>query len=1425
MNEPSSGPNLLNDLAHEFAERLRRGERPALTEYVRRYPELATQIRELFPAMLLMEEFGSVVNPKPAGSGQSQEARMPRQIGEYRILREVARGGMGVIYEAVQESLDRHVALKVLPFQGMLDPNHLERFRREAKAAAQLHHTNIVPVFGVGEQDGVHYFAMQLIRGQSLDNVLLELKRLQNGEPPPSRGADRSISLSQGLLTGKFAGPAEESTRNADTSPRPNASDAASGAVATSQEAARSTDRTIPDENGSTSVTLGQPEFQYFRSVARVGVQVADALSYAHQQGVLHRDIKPANLLLDTHGTIWVTDFGLAKAEGTEHLTTPGDIVGTIRYMAPERFHGQGDRRSDIFSLGLTLYELATLRPAFNATERAQLIERILHAEPPSPRKVEGRLPRDLETIILKAIAKEPEQRYSSAANLAEDLRSFLADRPIQARRASHWERLWRWCRRNRLVASLSLVVALLLLLVGVGLPVGALLRSERDRALAAEDEARTLLLRAQKAEGQARDAERDNKIRAHLARASAHRHSRQAGQRFQCLDEIAKAMALIPSWELRQELRTEAIAALALPDLHITQECDAFPAGTIGVELSSDCELYARITDNGACSVRRVADDSEVCSLPELGEPAHASFGTGRVLAVRGIGSGRFRLWDVSGARPVLRLEKRCTNWGRWFHPNGRLIALVESNDGKIHGPGTLNVYDVATGACRHHLKVKETHHVMFHPREPFLAITAYTGRPVWLYDLRNGQEISVLPPWQWNGRGDWSPDGRILTIPAGEDGRIQQYGFDPTVPFLWPIRVLDAPHSAGFELVYRPQGDSFVNRGWNDIVRLIDSGSGQVLFSTHVLPRTADRCLHFDTNGGRLAAARVGSARDRVGLWSVAPGMEYRTLLMPTTAQKTSDPTIALHPGGRLVALTRVDGVFLFDLETGPVLGPMPGTRNAKVAFDQNGNLLTNGFDGFRRWPVRPNANNPEWLQVGPTELLEFNRGDRGIATSNDGRVLAQSMWSGYGMEHFAGVWILQPGVAAPRRLEAGAGVNGCSVSPDGRWVAFSLGRIKVYDTACCKCVWESPPNQGDYCRFSPDGRWLATDVDDGMLLAVGTWKPGPRLGPGKPWDMTRELAILGQANGVYRLVELATGRELARLSDPGQNAGQAAFTPDGAKLVIAAMNGLCVWDLRAVRAGLAKLNLDWESAPIPPAPADKAVRMRVQVDTGDLGLTADQDRSHWQSQAAVSTLRLAYDPSDIQASLRRGQARIHLGQHAEAVDDFERALRSTRMVTLDSLPGVLSSEIAIAFNDRAWNWAVKTTGGADVKSPIADNESAKALFLAQKAVELAPDNWQFRNTLGVVCYRVGDYRKARENLKRSLQDSKGEAAPQDLFFLAMCHQRLRESAEARDCYDRAVLWLKERRKNLPAGWVSELDRFCDEAQGVLGLSRAKS
>jgi hypothetical protein len=466
MSHPASSleRDPIDRLAESFLTRYRAGERPSVEEYVAKYPELADEIRDLLPALVQLEE-----NLAPEGTAarrwgdqsglEPRPGAAPRRLGDYLIVREVGRGGMGVVYEAVQQSLGRHVALKLLSAGHRGSRTHLERFRLEARAAARLHHTNIVPVFGVGEHDGLRYYVMQFIQGLGLDQVLEELKRLQpgpghslsdrrstGGVPPVSLGDISTTDLAWSLLTGRFAQAAEPEGNGPAAAFDPTAVQASGTAAdqtppAHPPGAGRISDRFALSASSAmlrsvaTARQSGKKRPTYWQSVAHIGVQVAEALEYAHKQGILHRDVKPSNLLLDNGGTVWVTDFGLAKVEDQPNLTHTGDIIGTLRYMPPEAFDGRADRRSDVYSLGLTLYELLAMRPAFEEKERHQLIKRVTTEEPPRLDKLNRAIPRDLVTVVHKAIDRESARRYPTAAALANDLRRFLADEPIQARR------------------------------------------------------------------------------------------------------------------------------------------------------------------------------------------------------------------------------------------------------------------------------------------------------------------------------------------------------------------------------------------------------------------------------------------------------------------------------------------------------------------------------------------------------------------------------------------------------------------------------------------------------------------------------------------------------------------------------------------------------------------------------------------------------------------------------------------------------------------------------------------------------------------------------------------------------------------------------------------------------------------------------
>jgi eukaryotic-like serine/threonine-protein kinase len=340
------------------------------------------------------------------------------QLGEFRLLREVGRGGMGVVYEAEQITLQRRVALKVLPFVAAIDDRRLQRFKNEALAAAHLRHEHIVPVYAVGADLGVHYYAMQFIEGQSLAALIAELRHRTGGAELPQVPPQ--------------PGPAAETGAPclASGAPETQAEDGANLAAA------------------SISRDLSSGSRRYFDWLARLGRQAAEALEHAHQMGIVHRDIKPANLLLDPRGQLWVTDFGLAQVSGDAGLTMTGELLGTLRYASPEQARarlGLVDHRSDVYSLGATLYELLTLRPLFEGHDRNELLRQIASDEPRVPRSIRPSVPEELETVVLKALAKEPPERYATAQEMAEDLQRFLENRPILARRPTTAERLRKW--------------------------------------------------------------------------------------------------------------------------------------------------------------------------------------------------------------------------------------------------------------------------------------------------------------------------------------------------------------------------------------------------------------------------------------------------------------------------------------------------------------------------------------------------------------------------------------------------------------------------------------------------------------------------------------------------------------------------------------------------------------------------------------------------------------------------------------------------------------------------------------------------------------------------------------------------------------------------------------------------------------------
>jgi serine/threonine protein kinase/WD40 repeat protein len=1319
-DELPSVAEVLDLLAEDFLNRYRRGERPTAEEYARAHPDLAERIRELISALVVIEEVGPLEAsaqglPKPGARGAG---RVPEQLGEYRVVREVGRGGMGVVYEAVQESLGRHVALKVLPLHAALAPVHLERFRREAQAAAQLHHTNIVPVFGVGEHDGLHYYAMQFIQGQGLEYVLRELQQLRRRGEPVCDGAGSSpsaavgVSVAQGLLSGQFVPP----TAPLQPGEAPRESLAGCDSGGSSLVVA-----------GDDSELTGQSQAQYFRSVARVGVQVAEALAHAHQQGIIHRDIKPSNLLLDTRGTVWVTDFGLAKAVDADELTQSGDIVGTLRYMAPERFQGVTDARGDVYALGASLYEMVTLRPAFNDTDRLRLMKRVTHEAPVPPRRIDPRVPRDLETIILKAIAKEPAQRYPTADALAEDLRRFLADQPVRARRSSLLERTWRWCRRNPTLASLLGLVAVCLLAIGVVATLDATrLRQQLQRTQQAEDEGRRRLFGAL----------------LHQARGS--RRSRSIGRRFESLKTLDEAARLARELGLPEsdflELRNEVIACLALPDMQVAKEWDGWPAGSRILDFDAALERYIRGNRRGTISVRRVADDAEVCSL-QIGrnDPWVYLSPDGRWLFVWY--RPQCQLYDVAGQQAVAVGLKTPACRAHAFSPDSRMLALARPD-------GAIDLCSLPSGQSLRRLAAGPVPvHMAFDPDGRQLALACASA--VEVRNVATGEVRGRFPHPSQASWVAWSPDGKMLATVSDR------------IIYLWDtnsgklVNKLPGHKNDGICMSFNRSGDLLASVGWESMLRLWDPRTAQELFQTPA--NSGGRAPQFSPDD-RMLGGNIDSTR--LQFWEVAPRRAYRTLVRDPALGKGNYGICAFSPKGRLLVAGMLDGLGLWDSCTGAFLAFIPLNSPNNVAFESSGALLTNGPGNVLRWPIDPDPAPGRPLRIGAPHRLPLPAfPNKGVACSADGRVVASAQsWGGM-------VWhAKRPG--EPIRLKDHADARHIGVSPDGSWVvtgSWNGTGARVWDARTGQLVKELLDEEGRMVvGFSTDGKWLVTSGDSLRLWLFPSLQELMRLDRGVfAFSPDGRLLAVESGHGAVRLLAPDTGREYARLEDPNQDrASWLAFSPDSAQLVVnGEQQALHLWDLRAIRAELAARDLDWDLPPFGPVDDSDSASLEVAVDLGELA----------QPQRSVQE-RARVDIEQYRQTLARTP------EDALACNNLAWAYLTAPAPLRDGKTAVLLAEKAVR---------------KEPKNPLYCNTLGLAYYRTgqyRQAVEVLRPNLQSQEAsalaydlyiLAMSCHRLGETEQARDYYTLAQRGLDAPHAPSQADLEQL--QVLRAEAEA--------------------------------------------
>jgi eukaryotic-like serine/threonine-protein kinase len=1112
MSESESGPDLLSELAYEFADRYRRGERPSLTEYTGKHPELAAEIRDIFPALVVIEQFGSFAGPPtgPHAQTATSDGAAPRQLGEYRILREVARGGMGIVYEAVQESLGRHVALKVLPFQSLSDANHLERFRREAQAAAKLHHTNIVPIFGVGEDKGVHYFAMQFIKGQPLNSVLHELRPRRHpaatdaGEPAESASSapaagcnlELTVTLAEGMKTGRFPGK-EEVPRDSDQEKLVYHLDPV---------------RQAPSRAGAThAMVLGddselgsQSDAKYFRSVARVGVQVAEALAYAHQQGIVYRDIKPSNLLLDTQGTVWITDFGLAKAEGTGELTSPRDLLGTLRYMAPERFQGKADPRSDVFSMGLTLYEMVTLHPAFECAERAQLIERMLQAEPPRPRQLDGRIPRDLETLILKCIAKEPARRYQTAGELAEDLQRFLADRPILARRTGPIEKVWRWSRRNPVVAGMT-IAFLLALLAGF---VGATTQWIRAENFA-ENESRA----RQAAEG----AEDRTRRYLYVARMNLAQQASETNQTRRLLELLGPYQPgtrqdHLRGFEWYYWWRTCHLYERSLNGNGGFVNALGFHS-IRGTLVSGHTDGRVRFWDpaRGMLESTLEGDGTEVRDL--------AFSPDGRTLAIGHLPSN-ITIWDVPALKARSTFETKGAALCRLaFSPDGLTLAAALTD-------GTIGLWDADTGQPKSRLKghTEIVLSVAFSPNGRILA-SGSSDNTIRLWNPTSGELVDVLTEHKDTVQSvAFSPDGATMAS-SGDDLAVMLW----QVGSRKPKAKLQGHTNNVNKVLFSPDGRTLASADENGMVRLWDPATGQSKATCkghtnglHSLAFSADSRLLASAGGDgtiklwNLASVTPASSlaghEDVVFSVAISPdsstlasaGMDDGTIKLwnlTTGRPKATFQTgaidlrcVVFSPDGAILASAHGDGrVRLWEAASGKPRATLSGHLSAvlSVAFSpDNKTLASVSHDRtVRLWDLATTRPKAKLLAPGSVEetaplLNDGSLVGASVVFSPDGATLASA-----NKDRFVTLWDLATR-KAKATLEGQIKMPfSLAFSSDGTTLASAgYGQdIELWDSATGK-LEKTLKGHLAWVRsvvFCPDGKTLVSASDDHTLV----------------------------------------------------------------------------------------------------------------------------------------------------------------------------------------------------------------------------------------------------------------------------------------------------------------------------------------------------
>lgn len=1106
-----SGPDdpVLVEWAAELALRMREGKTLDWPALARQHPAQAEALRHMLPAFDLVAGLGGSSQAGSARADGSTES-LPglAQLGDFRLLRVVGHGGMGVVYEAFQSSLNRRVALKVLPPTAAMDARQVQRFQVEARAAALLQHDRIVAVHAVGCEQGVPFYAMQFIEGQSVAQYIRALARGTSGEPEPTteRTDLAQDDLRADELLASSEGPAVESDRYADDTERP-----------------------------PLSADSPVRRHDHIRTTAALGLEAAEALAHAHAKGVIHRDIKPGNLLLDTRGKVWLTDFGLARVQTDPNLTATGTLLGTLRYMSPEQAAGSKaavDHRTDVYSLGATLYELLTLRPAVPGRDARTILRRLTEDDPPPIRSLNPAVPLDLQTIVMKALSRDAGARYASANVLGEDLRRFLAGEPILASPPSVATRLRRWGGRHKPIAAAAAVCAIVL---AVAFAVWTF-RGDPDRAVVA-----------------------------HLVaeHQSVTRKNEQLGKRNQYLGRAAFVSSLRNAAVLLKSGRLDRCQEL----VHAIEE------GGEGFDPGEFAWRYVRSRARAALGPIWPEGVAQAFANPD-----------GKTLVIVGFLDANLRTPIRMLDRSTLRVRTAITAPGAIAppssvmrsSPDGRLLYGIEQQPASGQ-PQRLWVWESATGKLRAELKLEpgrraagvlplagERFLVCANPSAELPAFDLWMLRPDGL-DARFVTEVVSSRACSCFA----SVDGRTLAVAevVGPAGR---------------IRLFDVLAAS-----FRDRPEALVTKGRIDIA--VFSSDGQVLVAEDNATEVVFLELSTGRTLGRYALGRevpskafsassdgrTAAVFDRgsglVTFWD-RDGGRVQTL-GPGEAQGRFERELLFSPDGlRFATLAETpDGLFtaVWDTRTRTVSAKLAEEPRmvGEMSFTPDGReLCIDSRIGPQKWRIDV---------CEPTRLAGHSDEAWAVAFSPDGHVLASGSDDGVDPHtikpHTIKLYDAATG-ALIRGWFAGEGtVSGLAFSPDRRVLASSHlvheNNIRIWEVDSGKPVATLSGHKlpARAVTFSRDGALLATcEAYIGKPNRAGaihlwnahTWVSqrilnGHTLGIMALAFSPDGMILASGGDDSVRLWDLASGRHSAL---PETRTGALAFSPDGGTLAFA-------------------------------------------------------------------------------------------------------------------------------------------------------------------------------------------------------------------------------------------------------------------------------